>query len=234
LQTQQRVWKIFQPHTVVSLVVKVSVVTVVGLLAVGVVFATEGTKQAHAACYTGDSSHMVVRGDTLNWIAERYHTSVASLAAYNHIANPNLIYVNQIICVPHIEVSGTTVVSPAVAPTSQSRNVFPYGSCTWWANQRYYQLHGVFVPWTTNAMAWQWTARAMQFGWHVSHQPAPGAIIDLQPWVQGAYGSGHVAVVEQVLPGNRVIASSMNWGKHPNRVTYWQFTPGPGVSFISQ
>jgi len=52
--------------------------------------------------------------------------------------------------------------------------------------------------------------------------------------VQGAYGLGHVAVVEQVLSNGHVIASTMNWGVYPWQVTYVQFTPGPGVTFISR
>jgi surface antigen len=111
-------------------------------------------------------------------------------------------------------------------------NYFPYGQCTWWANQRYFQLHRVFVPWRTQSNAWQWTARAYQFGWHVSRSPTVGSIIDLQPWVQGAYGLGHVAVVERVLRNGHVIASNMSWGASPWRVTYVQFAPGPGVTFI--
>lgn len=113
-------------------------------------------------------------------------------------------------------------------------NVFPYGSCTWWADQRYYQLHGVFVPWHTQANAWQWTARAYQYGWHVSSRPVPGAIVDLQPGVQGAYGLGHVAVVEKILSDGHVIASNMSWGANPWQVTYVEFAPGPGVTFIYQ
>jgi surface antigen len=123
--------------------------------------------------------------------------------------------------------------SNSAAPPVGHRNVFPYGECTWWADQRYYQIHGVFVPWTTQSDAWQWTARAYQFGWHVSGSPSVGAIIDLQPWVQGAYGLGHVAVVEQVLSNGHVIASNMNWGGYPWQVTYVEFAPGPGVTFIS-
>src|SRR6266446_11009468 len=69
-------------------------------------------------------------------------------------------------------------------PTQGSGNVFPYGSCTWWADQRYFQIHGIFVPWRTQSDAWEWTARASQFGWHVSSSPVWGAIIDLQPGVQ--------------------------------------------------
>jgi surface antigen len=111
---------------------------------------------------------------------------------------------------------------------------FAYPQCTWWANERYHQLHGVYVPWRTNANAWQWTARAYDFGWHVSLSPSVGSLIDLQPWLQGAYGQGHVGVVEQVLPNRDVIASSTNWGSNPYAVSYTEFAPGRGVTFIRQ
>jgi surface antigen len=112
-------------------------------------------------------------------------------------------------------------------------NAFPYGQCTWWANQRYYQLHGSFVPWRTNANAFQWVARAIESGWHVSGIPIVGAIMVLQPAVDGAYGLGHVGVVEQILPDGRVMASSMNWGNQPSMVTQATYVLGPGVSFIN-
>lgn len=138
-----------------------------------------------------------------------------------------------------VKATGTTAVANTAvsAVTSKaakgSTNVFPYPACTWWANQRYRQLHGFFVPWTTNSMAWQWKDRARNFGWQVSSQPKAGAIINLQPWVQGAYGAGHVAVVERVLKNGHVIASSMSWGANPSAVKNWEFAPGPGVTFIS-
>ncbi len=131
-------------------------------------------------------------------------------------------------------VSVPQAISTAKPPSGESTaNWFPYPSCTWWADQRFYQLHGIYVPWHTQADAWQWTARAYQLGWHVSTQASVGAIIDLQPWVQGAYGLGHVAVVEQVLSNGSVIASNMNWGGYPYQVTYVEFSPGPGVTFIT-
>lgn len=112
-------------------------------------------------------------------------------------------------------------------------NIFAYGECTWWADERYRQLHGTYVPWTTNANAAQWANRAQQFSWRVSSQPVPGAIIVLQPGVQGAWGTGHVGVVEQVIGNGRVIASNMNWGSNYAQVIDVQFSAGPGVSFVS-
>jgi N-acetylmuramoyl-L-alanine amidase len=225
---------------------------------------------AQSVCSRGDRTYIVVWGDTLSGIAWRYKTNWPLLASHNHIANPNLIYPNQVVCIPQKGSTGSgswqaTPVHTAVGnhhsttpgnkapakatstPTTawysaplntdvptNNHNVFPYPACTWWANQRFYQVHGVFVPWTTNSEAWQWTARAHNFGWHVSSRPKVGSIIDLQPWVQGAYGGGHVAYVEQVLGDGHVIASNTSWGANPYQVTYVEFAPGPGVTFISE
>jgi cell wall-associated NlpC family hydrolase len=54
-------------------------------------FVTLGGVQANADQIT------VKRGDTLNQIAATYNTTAANLAAINHIVNPNLIYVGQIV-----------------------------------------------------------------------------------------------------------------------------------------
>jgi len=113
-------------------------------------------------------------------------------------------------------------------------NQFPWPQCTWWANGRYHLLHGVYVPWRTNSDAWEWTARAYDFHWHVSGTPAVGWIMDLQPWVQGAYGLGHVGVVEKVLGGGYFVASNLNWGANPTVVANVTFHAGPGVTFIHQ
>ena len=125
-----------------------------------------------------------------------------------------------------------TIDAQTLLPDQGTLNLFPYGSCTWWANQRYFQLHGIYVPWRTQSNAWQWTNRAEEFGWSVSSSPVIGAIIDLQPRVQGASTAGHVAVVERILSNGKVIASNMNWGAHPWQVTFIEFAPGPGVTFL--
>lgn len=118
-------------------------------------------------------------------------------------------------------------------PPTGSYNWFPYPWCTWWADQRFQEMRGVYVPWRTQSDAWEWTARAYQFGWHVSSQPTVGAIINLQPWVQGAYGLGHVGVVERVYSDGSVLASNSSWGANPYVVVYWHFYQGPGVTFIT-
>ena len=117
-------------------------------------------------------------------------------------------------------------------PSTGSYNWFPYPWCTWWADQRYHEIRGVYVPWGTNSNAREWTARAYQFGWQVSSRASYGAIINLQPWVQGAHGLGHVGVVEKVYSDGSVLASNTSWGSNRYKVTYVHFYPGSGVTFI--
>ena len=128
--------------------------------------------------------------------------------------------------------AATTAHTSASNPPTGSYNWFPYPACTWWGDQRYHELHGVYVPWATQSNAYQWTARAYQFGWKVSTRASVGAIINLQPWVQGAYGLGHVAVVEKVYSDGSVLASNMSWGSNPYQVVDVHFYPGSGVTFI--
>ena len=52
---------------------------------------------------SSDYEYVVKSGDTLSSIARRYNTTYQELARYNNIANPNLIYVNQVIKIPNAE-----------------------------------------------------------------------------------------------------------------------------------
>lgn len=229
---------------------KLSIVMAQGLLAIVLMLgAYPGEVSAHtlsSSCSRGDGVYSVERGDTLGKIASRYGTSWSTLAAHNHFARSNMIYSGQVICVPG-RGSVSRSANKHTAPVHKSQvivrrspppigysNTYPYPACTWWADQRYYQLHRYFVPWHMNAMAWEWTARAHQFHWSVSVRPNVGAIVDMQPWVQGAYGGGHVAVVERVLRGGTVVASSMSWGANPYVVVYMQVRPGRGITFINR
>jgi surface antigen len=240
MHKHQRIWQYFQQHRVASIAIAhACVLTILGLVLVGGIAGTQLFGAfAQSACSSGDHAYTVVSGDTLGGIAARNGTTWERLSSYNHIANPNLIYVDQTVCIPGHGSTTTTSYNSSGSNSSAyvsrgNGNAFPYGQCTWWANQRFYQLHGFYVPWMTNADAWAWTARAYQYGWHVSGTPSVGAIIDLQPGVQGAYSLGHVALVEQVLNNGNVIASTMNWGVYYWKVVDVQFSPGPGVTFIS-
>src|SRR5712691_4919632 len=98
-------------------------------------------------------------------------------------------------------------------PTSGSGNRYPPHECTWWANERYHQLAGIYVPWAADAHGWLQGAAGA--GWDVSSLPPVGipSIIVLQPGVQGADGHyGHVGVVEKVNKDGTVYTSDLNWG----------------------
>src|SRR5947209_10181671 len=55
---------------------------------------------AQSPCAKGDASYGVSFGVTLSAIAMRYRTTWQRLASYNHIANANLIFPGQQVCIP--------------------------------------------------------------------------------------------------------------------------------------
>ncbi|GCE10482.1 LysM peptidoglycan-binding domain-containing protein [Tengunoibacter tsumagoiensis] len=249
-----RVRNYLNAHRVTSTILGYVVVMTVFSAVLGAGAFGSGLFHAHAAaaCPQGDKTYTVVPGDTLNIIGENNGTSWQTLATHNNIADPDLIYVDQQICIPQDQQAATmtsTVNTVAVqtadlayaapvapkAPAARhgGGNPYPYGQCTFWASQRYSQVHGFYVPWTTNSNAWQWVARARENNWTVSTTPKVGDIIVLQPWVQGAYNLGHVAFVEKVQPNGSVIASNMNWAGSGARVVNSTFKPGAGVAFLS-
>ena len=130
--------------------------------------------------------------------------------------------------------SSTSSGSPPPPPMGGGGpNRFAFGNCTAWANMRYHQLTGYWVPWLGNAYQWSYGAAAS--GWVVSSMPKVPSIIVLQPGVQGAGGYGHVAVVERINSDGSVYTSNMNWYSNGgwDIVSYVTFTRGPGVSFVS-
>lgn len=184
--------------------------------------------------------HTVLAGETLSSIASQHNMSWTTLATLNRLANPNQLQAGQTLCIlPAIATnSGSLTLSSAYTSSSSvatgQSNLFQYPQCTWWANERYYQIHHVYVPWTTNADAWEWPTRAAEFGWHVSSTPTVGAIIAVQGNHQGTLSLGHVGVVEKILPNGHVMTSNMNWGADPTSVTTVEFYPSSKVSFISR
>lgn len=120
---------------------------------------------------------------------------------------------------------------PQPQPGAGGLNRFAFGNCTYWANMRYHALTGYWVPWLGNAYQWAYGASAS--GWIVSSTPHVPSIIVLQPGVQGAGYFGHVAIVEKINSDGSVYASNFNWYANGgfDTLSYWTFTPGPGVSF---
>lgn len=241
---RQRLWQYFNQHRVMSVIVGyVLVMIVFGLVWLSTAFGPSlFGALAQTPCVAGDQTYMIQNGDTLGSIAASHGTTWQGLNAYNHLANPNQIFVGQHICISGkgntgivAGVSGGNQPVSVMAPDAVhgSANPFPRGQCTWWASQRFFELHGFFVPWTINSNAFQWRDRAQEFRWIVSNQPSVGAIVNLQPNVQGASSLGHVAVVETVMDNGHVLASNLNWGPNFSQVTNVEFTPGPGVSFIT-
>ncbi|TMD57405.1 MAG: CHAP domain-containing protein [Chloroflexi bacterium] len=255
LRIHQRVWKFFQSRKASNVVTGFGTVALLGVTvfgysqsaALGRTHAQPSSPCSPCTAYqVGDTGTVYqVSDDTgihhqaaLQW--KPRHSAAGKVAIHVAPLRSQLVQSEGVHNGP-TQGTPTTTTSPTqgtpttTAPptgTTGGGNVFPYGSCTWWADQRYFRLHGVFVPWHTQANAWEWTARAYEFGWHVSGKPVVGAIIDLQPGVQGASGLGHVAVVEKILSNGHVIASNMSWGAYPWQVTNVEFTPGPGVTFI--
>lgn len=60
-----------------------------------------GTVQIPQATTPSYTVYTVKKGDTLSGIAKRYNTTYQTLAQYNHIADPNRIYVGQKIKIPN-------------------------------------------------------------------------------------------------------------------------------------
>lgn len=114
-------------------------------------------------------------------------------------------------------------------------NGYPPHECTWWADERYHQLTGFYVPWAADAHGW--LAGAIANGWEYSSiPPNVPAIIVLQPGVQLAdIHYGHVGVVEKVNADGSVTTSDLNWGPTPaaqSVVSSVVFRTGPGVNFV--
>jgi LysM repeat protein len=75
--------------------------------------------------YAATGSYTVRAGDTLSAIAERFGTTVAALVAANHLANPNLIYVGQVL---NLQAGSGTNRVPTPPVSSSYVNPFRFGS----------------------------------------------------------------------------------------------------------
>jgi len=116
------------------------------------------------------------------------------------------------------------------APSDGNLDRFSYGYCTYWANMRYHELTGMWVPWLGDAYMWSYQASA--YNWVVSDTPIVPSIIVLQPGVQGAGDLGHVAIVESINPDGSVNTSNYNWNAGWNVYQMVVFQQGAGTKFV--
>jgi len=121
---------------------------------------------------------------------------------------------------------------PITSNTSTLDHFFS-GQCTYWANDRYHQLTGVWIPWFGNA--YEWYQQAINYGWYTSTSPNPNgpSIIVLGPYVQDNLSAyGHVGVVERINGDGTVTTSNMHWPT-VGVVSYVTFRyPVSGTHFI--
>jgi len=243
-------------HLMSGKVARQVVIMAILLVVLGAGFGlTPTSASAHGVCADGDTVYTVRSGDTLGAIAKSNHISTQQLASYNKISDASFILLGQNICIPGSGAKTTHKAAKPVAKAPAKRaakapakraakapakksaailgtyNPFAYGQCTYWADARYHQLHGVYVPWVVNSNASQWVVRAQQYHWSVSSTPSVGSIMVIAPGVQGAWSDGHVAIVES-MKGRSVVASSMNWDGSGSNVNRSTFTAGAGVHFI--
>ena len=89
-------------YIVGSLVGKSFICVALGLLSLVATFlvvAPTANAQMRTTCSKNERTYTVVSGDTLSGIGYRYGVDWPALALRNHIANPDLIYVDQTICI---------------------------------------------------------------------------------------------------------------------------------------
>lgn len=120
-----------------------------------------------------------------------------------------------------------------ISANGSTLNRFFYGQCTYWADYRYHQLTGVWIPWLGNA--YEWYQQAINYGWHTSDYPNPNgtSIIVLGPYVQNDLSAyGHVGIVEKINGDGTVTTSNMHW-PYVGVVSYVNFSyPVSGTHFI--
>jgi surface antigen len=94
--------------------------------------------------------------------------------------------------------------------STRSSNLFPYGQCTWYAEQEARNYTGRWLNIWGNA--WAWAGSAASGGWTVGTYPRIGSVIVFAAGYDGAGGYGHVGWVTQVYPASHTVAfTEMNW-----------------------
>lgn len=95
--------------------------------------ATGGTAGATGSSPGGADTYTVEPGDTLSAIAARYGTSTSALVALNHLSDPNLVVVGEVLDIsgaaasgpaPSTDPASSTAATPAAAPAAHAAGTY--------------------------------------------------------------------------------------------------------------
>lgn len=201
--------------------------------------------------------YTVKEGDTTRALADKYKANLDVVVAYNDLEGLDTLPKDKQIVIPggqlpDTEQPGYTAPRTAIATrngtnyggnagsinaamaSASAGNQYAFGNCTWYAYNRRAQLGMPIGSYWGNATTWASYARAA--GYTVNGTPAVGAV---QQNSGGWGGYGHVAIVEQIVPGEYVRISEMNAyraGGGFNKVDFynmpWAEAVGGGYNYI--
>jgi surface antigen len=107
-------------------------------------------------------------------------------------------------------------------------NIFPWGQCTWGAEEKFHEFTGTYL--NVNGNANEWATSAAAHGWPVLATPQIASVVVFQPYEDGSGSVGHVAWVRGVN-GGQITIEETNYtglGRWDTRVV----TPGSKARFI--
>ncbi|MBF0754245.1 CHAP domain-containing protein [Jeotgalicoccus nanhaiensis] len=105
--------------------------------------------------------------------------------------------------------AATPAASAPVTSASNGANYYDWGTCAWYVfEQRSQRGLSVGNMWGD---AKNWAAGAQAAGYSVSNSPSVGAIMQAPAYTNGAYGLGHVAIVESVNSDGSIVVSEMQF-----------------------
>jgi len=73
---------------------------------------------AHPPASASEKTHVVAAGETVASLAHRYHVSVASLEAANHISDPRKLQTGQVLVIPEAGEAKPAATKPAAHPSA--------------------------------------------------------------------------------------------------------------------
>ena len=194
MQLHQHILKCLQQILKGRFVGKISFGAAFAVLFLGAAFAVNVPGASAAtnavACPAGDQVYVVVSGDTLSGIGSRYGRSWPLLASYNHVSNPNLIYVAQTLCIPAQGAVGSVPVQ-IQAPDSTTSTSTPVQQPVQQPVQRVQPVQPVQTQQPVQPVKTQQPVQPVQ-----TQQPvqASGSIPAMIDQVFGAYGPAAINI----------------------------------------